>query len=239
MRKAKEAFSATKEHNKDTKRKEASREDYSRSASRERETNHDQDVDNHQQQRQKSQGQSQRVVLDYGYRSRSMPRDQEILEETHESRETTEDKYANEKRAKNDRTREQDSETSPDRKDGLEDKQAMWDRKREELERMSRKMSQAGIDELKGKEYSTFRVSFGRTESKAKKSLSPDSKAVATIMDVPRKKRVDHVLTKFNVITGGDVKISAPQTTRADGGKSIKFLFEDGYNKSGSAKKLK
>ena len=52
---------------------------------------------------------------------------------------------------------------------------------------------------------------------------------VNTIIDVPRKKRVDHKITKFDVITGGDTKICGYYTPKINSDKLMvnKFYFEE------------
>lgn len=56
----------------------------------------------------------------------------------------------------------------------------------------------------KGVQYASFSVSFGRTES-AERSHSPPHKDAGSILDVPLKKRVDHVVQTYDVVKGEDV----------------------------------
>ena len=165
-------------------------------------------------------------------RSRSSIQEvQHTIHETQESKEN-EERQVSEKRTKH-RKKEQHDEEEEEEEDNRE-QQEMWEKKREELARMTRKTGsvQSNASELKGKEYPTFRVSFGRTESKNLLSPSPERHMVNTIIDVPRKKRVDHKITKFDVITGGDTKICGYYSPKVNCDKPMtKFYFEEGRKK--------
>ena len=63
-------------------------------------------------------------------------------------------------------------------------------------------------DTPKGNQFSTFSVSFGRTESH-QRSLSPPIRDVASILDVPIKGRVDHLMQSYDVVKGEDRKTKA------------------------------
>jgi len=72
---------------------------------------------------------------------------------------------------------------------------------------LSRKMS-AGDSGRKGTEYASFRVSFGRTQSKYMRSQSPDidAKDSLYIVDVARRKKVTHHEQTYDVVQGNEVK---------------------------------
>jgi len=98
------------------------------------------------------------------------------------------------------------------------------DRNRQELSRLSRKVSSllvnGNLDKSNlSKDYSTFRVSFMRTESKIRNSPSPNDN-LPSILDVPKKKRILQLKNKFDLITGKEKLGVAPHTTKAQGEKS-------------------
>jgi len=67
----------------------------------------------------------------------------------------------------------------------------------------------------RGKQFSTFTVAFGRTESVERRSTSPPMRDIAGILDTPSKKRVNHISQTYNVVTGDDVKtVASPDTQR-------------------------
>lgn len=72
---------------------------------------------------------------------------------------------------------------------------------------LSRKMS-AGESGRKGTEYASFRVSFGRTQSKYMRSQSPDidAKDSLYIVDVARRKKVTHHEQTYDVVQGNEVR---------------------------------
>ena len=90
-----------------------------------------------------------------------------------------------------------------------EEQNELWDKNRKELAKARKKLSTGGgqlniSQDSKSKDFSTFRVSFGRTESKILKrspSNSP-SKGSPSIFEVPRRKKVDHFSSGFDIITG-------------------------------------
>ena len=61
----------------------------------------------------------------------------------------------------------------------------------------------------RGTDFATFKVVFGRTESKHKLNSSPDNKNNSSIMDVRKRKRVNHVFQTYDVIRGEEVKNKA------------------------------
>ena len=95
-----------------------------------------------------------------------------------------------------------------------EEQNELWDKNRKELAKMRKKVSSGGsqlnvsqAQDTKSKDFSTFRVSFGRTESKVLKgspSQSP-SKGSPSIFEIPRRKKVDHFSSTFDIITGKNV----------------------------------
>lgn len=80
--------------------------------------------------------------------------------------------------------------------------------------RQSRSPSRRNVAEQpRGKQFSTFTVAFGRTESIERRSTSPPMRA--GILDTPSKKRVHHTSQTYNVVTGDDVKtIALPDSQR-------------------------
>lgn len=76
---------------------------------------------------------------------------------------------------------------------------------------LSRKMSigeRSGGKQQQGTEYASFRVSFGRTQSKYLRSQSPDidQKDSLYIVDVARRKRVTHHEQTYDVVQGNEVR---------------------------------
>lgn len=74
---------------------------------------------------------------------------------------------------------------------------------------LSRKMSLGERNDGKqGTEYASFRVSFGRTQSKYLRSQSPDidAKDSLYIVDVARRKKVTHHEQTYDVVQGNEVK---------------------------------
>ncbi len=54
-------------------------------------------------------------------------------------------------------------------------------------------------------DYPSFSVAFGITESKFKRNLSPQND-MKRVVDIPKKKRVDHVNQTYDVIRGMELK---------------------------------
>lgn len=62
----------------------------------------------------------------------------------------------------------------------------------------------------RGTDFPTFKVVFGRTESKHKpNSSSPDNKNNSSIIDASRRKKVSHVFQTYDVIRGEEKKNKA------------------------------
>jgi len=75
---------------------------------------------------------------------------------------------------------------------------------------MRKKLSSTQLNisqDSKYKDFSTFRVSFGRTESKIMKGSPSHSpgKGSPSIFDVPKRKKVDHLTSNFDIITGKNI----------------------------------
>jgi len=219
--------------------KESHREDCSRSFSRDTESLYEPEACHYAGYREREvQEQSHRpklvhpynqANLEYSHRSRSIPINEEIIEEPYETDKTNEDRGPYGWGLDN-RVHGQNYEEKNDIEEIHKDKQEMWDRKREELSTMNKKLrSQPNVStELRGRDYATFCVSFGRTEIKTKKSLSPNSKAIADIMEVPRKKRIDPIVIKYDVITGKETSNIVPRSVKAEDKKFNARLLTEG-----------
>ena len=75
----------------------------------------------------------------------------------------------------------------------------------------------------RGTVYPSFKVSFGKTESRFKRSMSPEPK-VNSIMDVPKRKRVDHVDQTYDIIKGQDYENSKGDISAVYNSKELSQL---------------
>ena len=113
--------------------------------------------DSHDYKKQKGEQYTHVHVVEQAGRTRSAQGTQDTIRETQESKEN-EERQVSEKRTKNKKKEQHDEEEEEDNGE----QQEMWEKKREELARMTRKTGsvQSNASDLKGKEYPTFRVSF-------------------------------------------------------------------------------
>jgi len=74
---------------------------------------------------------------------------------------------------------------------------------------MGRDGSLGYTNKNKGTDFPTFKVVFGRTESKHKLNSSPENKNNSSIIDVRKRKRVNHVFQTYDMIRGEETKNQA------------------------------
>ena len=63
-----------------------------------------------------------------------------------------------------------------------------------------------------GTNYPSFRVAFGKTESKYKRSHSPDLPIALNINEIPKRKKVDHIDQTYDVVRGIEIKKNKSKT---------------------------
>jgi len=76
-----------------------------------------------------------------------------------------------------------------------------------------------------GNNYPSFRVAFGKTESKFKRNQSPEQTLLYGINSVPKKKRVDHLDQTYDVVRGVDIPVNKSKSKTPTGLSPIEVDF--------------
>jgi len=193
-----------------------------------------------------SKGLTPRAYLESRSRSIPMFDDYEEVQDPSEISRAAAEQHPgkiNKKISNREKQRFYDERSPQQEQESFEDKNGDFDRNRQDLARLSRKTStmltNGNLDKSNySNDYSTFKVSFMRTESKILRNSPSPKEKLPSILDVPKKKRITQLKNKFDLITGKEKLHVAPHTTKAKGEKSNgqSSWFDEGskFDKIGS-----